>query len=128
MKSINSTAWELVLGILLCGAVMELIGLAFFPDKLSISLGIFIGMATAAAMVFHMNYSIDRVLDMGEGAARKGAVKGYAVRTVGLVMILLVVAVTKKANLLGCIAGIFTLKVAVYLQPVTHRIIRRVRK
>lgn len=128
MKHISSTAWELVLGILLCGAVLEVLVLVFLPEKLSISLGLFIGMITAAAMVFHMNYSIDRILDMGEGAARKGAAKGYAVRTVSVVIILLIVVVTKKANLLSCIAGIFTLKVSVYLQPITHRIIRRVRE
>lgn len=128
MKHISSTAWELVLGILLCGAVLEVLVLIFLPEKLSISLGLFIGMITAAAMVFHMNYSIDRILDMGEGAARKGAAKGYAVRTVSVVIILLIVVVTKKANLLSCIAGIFTLKVSVYLQPITHRIIRRVRE
>lgn len=128
MKHISSTAWELVLGILLCGAVLEVLVLMILPEKLSISLGLFIGMITAIAMVFHMNYSIDRILDMGEGAARKGAAKGYAVRTVSVVIILLIVAVTKKVNLLSCIAGIFTLKVSVYLQPITHRIIRRVRE
>ena len=114
MKHISSTAWELVLGILLCGAVLEVLVLMILPEKLSISLGLFIGMITAIAMVFHMNYSIDRILDMGEGAARKGATKGYAVRTVSVVIILLIVAVTKKVNLLSCIAGIFTLKVSVY--------------
>jgi len=128
MKHINSTVWELVFGILLSGAVLEMLILVFLPDKFSISLGLFIGMATATVMVFHMNYSIERILDMGEGAARKKAAKGYAVRTVGLVIVLLLVAVTKKANLFSCIAGVFTLKVAVYLQPVTYKIIRRVRK
>lgn len=128
MKHINSTVWELVLGILFTGGMLELLILAFLPDKLSLSLGLLIGMITASIMVFHMNYSITKILDMGEGAARKGAVKGYAVRTIGLVVILLVVAITKKANLLSCIAGVFTLKVAVYLQPFTHRIIRRVKE
>lgn len=128
MKRINSTVWELVLGILLAGAVLELLVLAFLPEKGSISLGLLVGMGTAIAMVFHMNYSISKILDMGESAARKGAAKGYAVRTISLVVILLIVAVTKKANLLSCIAGIFTLKVAVYLQPFTHRIIRRVKE
>ena len=128
MKRINSTVWELVLGIALTGIVLELLILLFLPDKLSISLGLLIGMLTASAMVFHMYYSITKILDMGEGAARKGAAKGYAVRTISLVAVLLVVAVTKKANLLSCVAGVFTLKVAVYLQPFTHRIIRRVKE
>ena len=128
MKHINSTVLELVLGIVLTGMVLELLVLIFLPDKLSISLGLLVGIATASAMVFHMYYSITKILDMGEGAARKGAAKGYAVRTIGLVIILLVVAVTKKANLLSCVAGVFTLKVAVYLQPFTHRIIRRVKE
>lgn len=128
MKHINRTVWELVLGILLTGAVLELLALLFLPDKRSVSLGLLVGMATSIAMVFHMNHSISRFLDMGESAARKGAVKGYAVRTISVVVILLIVAVTKKANLLSCVAGIFTLKVAVYLQPFTHRIIRRVKE
>lgn len=128
MKHINSTVWELVIGILFTGVVLEVLLLVFLPNKVSLSLGLLIGIGTAIAMVFHMNYSITRILDMGEGAARKGAVKGYAVRTIGLVMVLLFVVVTKRANLLSCIAGIFTLKVAVYLQPFTHRIIRRVKE
>ncbi len=128
MKHINSTVWELVIGILFTGGILELLLLAFLPDKVSLSLGLWIGILTAVIMVFHMNYSITKILDMGEGAARKGAVKGYAVRTIGLIIVLLTVVVTKKANLLSCIAGIFTLKVAVYLQPFTHRIIRRVKE
>lgn len=128
MKHINSTVWELVLGILFTGIVLEILILLFLPDKISISLGLLVGMVTAIAMVFHMNYSISKCLDMGESAARKGAAKGYAVRTISLVAILLIVAVTKKANLLSCMAGVFTLKVAVYLQPFTHRIIRRVKE
>ena len=128
MKHINSTVWELVMGILFTAGVLEVLLLVFLPDKLSLSLGLLIGMGTAVVMVFHMNYSIAKILDMGEGAARKGAVKGYAVRTIGVVVILLLVVVTKKANILSCIEGIFTLKVAVYLQPFTHRIIRRVKE
>lgn len=128
MKHINSTVWELVIAILFTGGILELLLLAFLPDKVSLSLGLWIGILTAVIMVFHMNYSITKILDMGEGAARKGAVKGYAVRTIGLIIVLLTVVVTKKANLLSCIAGIFTLKVAVYLQPFTHRIIRRVKE
>ena len=81
MKHINSTVWELVIGILFTGGILELLLLAFLPDKVSLSLGLWIGILTAVIMVFHMNYSITKILDMGEGAARKGAVKGYAVRT-----------------------------------------------
>lgn len=128
MKHINSTVWELTLGIWVTAAILELLILLFLPDKLSISLGLLIGMLTAVLMVFHMHHSISRFLGMGESAARKGAIKGYAVRTISLVAILLIVAVTKKANLLSCVAGVFTLKVAVYLQPFTHRIIRRVKE
>jgi len=128
MKQIHSTAWELVLGILFCGVVLEGVALVFLSDKLSVSLGLLIGILTAIAMVLHMNLSINKILEMGEGAARKGAAKGYAFRTMGLIVVLLLVAVTKKANLFSCIAGVFTLKVAVYLQPITHRIIRRVKE
>lgn len=129
MKHINSTAWELILGILLCGVVLEVLILSFLCDADgAISLGLVIGLVTAILMVLHMNYSIDKLLDKEESEARKGAVSGYSVRMVGMIVVLLAVSVTKKVNFLSCVLGIFTLKVAVYLQPFTHRIIRRVRQ
>lgn len=128
MKSISSTAWELVFGVLVCTAVMEIVILGFVPDKTSCSLGLLIGMITAIAMTIHMDLSIEKMVGMGEEDARKGSINGYAVRTVCLIVILLLVALTEQANLLACICGVFTLKVAAYLQPITHRIIRRMRE
>ena len=97
IRNINQTVWELIIGIVLLGMLM------------------------AIGMVFHMNISIEKAMDIGGEHAKGYMLKSYAIRTVVVLAVIVCVGVLKFANLLSLLLGIMTLKVAAYLQPITHR-------
>ena len=109
IRNINQTVWELIIGIVLVNALLEVIGL------------IVLGMLMAIGMVFHMNISIEKAMDIGGEHAKGYMLKSYAIRTVVVLAVIVCVGVLKFANLLSLLLGIMTLKVAAYLQPITHR-------
>lgn len=127
MKKINKTVWELLAGIILCGAVLLLAGILLAPDKLSYTAGLGIGLLVAVFMTFHMYVSIEKAIDAGEGSARTTVISSYAVRTLVMIGSILLVGLFEAGNLIAMVLGIMTLKVAAYLQPITHKFIEGVK-
>ena len=65
ITKINRTLFELETGILIYGAVCQIF--VFLPeDKAKYSLGLWMGVLIAAVSAFHMWWSLDRALDLGE--------------------------------------------------------------
>lgn len=84
ITKINRTLFELETGILIYGAVCQIF--VFLPeDKAKYSLGLWMGVLIAAVSAFHMWWSLDRALDLGERGAggrllvRKKAENGVTV-------------------------------------------------
>ncbi len=121
IRNINQTVWELIIGIVLVNALLEVIGLIFVSQKGAYTIGLVLGMLMAIGMVFHMNISIEKAMDIGGEHAKGYMLKSYAIRTVVVLAVIVCVEVLKFANLLSLLLGIMTLKVAAYLQPITHR-------
>ena len=121
IRNINQTVWELIIGIVLVNALLEVIGLIFVSQKGAYTIGLVLGMLMAIGMVFHMNISIEKAMDIGGEHAKGYMLKSYAIRTVVVLAVIVCVGVLKFANLLSLLLGIMTLKVAAYLQPITHR-------
>ena len=121
IRNINQTVWELIIGIVLVNALLEVIGLIFVSQKGAYTIGLVLGMLMAIGMVFHMNISIEKAMDIGGEHAKGYMLKSYAIRTVVALAVIVCVGVLKFANLLSLLLGIMTLKVAAYLQPITHR-------
>ena len=121
IRNINQTVWELIIGIVLVNALLEVIGLIFVSQKGAYTIGLVLGMLMAIGMVFHMNISIEKAIDIGGEHAKGYMLKSYAIRTVVVLAVIVCVGVLKFANLLSLILGVMTLKVAAYLQPITHR-------
>lgn len=121
MKNINKTVWELLIGIGLCGIILEITGVMLVQDKLYYSAGLGIGIALAVFMTFSIHSSVVKAVDVGEGAAKGKMVTAYAFRTIVLLGVLIAAVVLDIGNILGILFGIMTLKVAAYLQPVTHK-------
>ena len=121
IRNINQTVWELIIGIVLVNALLEVIGLIFVSQKGAYTIGLVLGMLMAICMVFHMNISIEKAMDIGGEHAKGYMLKSYAIRTVVVLAVIVCVGVLKFANLLSLLLGIMTLKVAAYLQPITHR-------
>lgn len=121
IRNINHTVWELIIGIVLVNALLEVIGLIFVSQKGAYTIGLILGMLTAIGMVFHMNMSIEKAMDIGGEHAKGYMLKSYAIRTIVVLIVIVCVGVLKFANLLSLLLGIMTLKVAAYLQPITHK-------
>lgn len=121
IRNINHTVWELIIGIVLVNALLEVIGLIFVSQKGAYTIGLILGMLLAIGMVFHMNMSIEKAMDIGGEHAKGYMLKSYAIRTIVVLIVIVCVGVLKFANLLSLLLGIMTLKVAAYLQPITHR-------
>lgn len=121
MRNINKTVWELLLGILFMGIILEIVGTMIVKDKLYYSIGLGIGILSAVFMTFSIHSSVVQAIDVGESGAKVKMITSYIIRTVLVVAVILVTGVMKLGNIVGLLLGLMTLKVAAYIQPITHK-------
>lgn len=121
LRELNRALLELGLGILFCGMVCQLVGMWFVGHKGLYSVSLWLGILLALLGIWHMYRTLDRALDLGDGAA-KVMVSGSMLRYAVLAIILGVIMVTDVLNPLIVYLGYMTMKVAAYLQPFTHKI------
>lgn len=124
IKKIDDTLLELCIGIILFGVFCQLTAVWFLTDRLGYSIGLWMGILTALGCAVHMWWSIDRYLDYGEGAVRAAA-RDNLIRYGVIIAVVAVVMITKAAQPLAVFLGIMGLKVAAYIRPITHKMIRR---
>lgn len=123
ITEMNRTLFELEVGILIFGVVCELF--VFLPeDKAGYSIGLWVGILTAAISAFHMWRSLDRGLDFEQKAAVSYLSRQNIIRYLFIVLIIAIVAVTEIGNPLSAFLGIMGLKAAAYMQPLTKKISR----
>lgn len=121
MRNINKTVWELLLGVLFLGIILEIVGVMLVRDKLYYSIGLGIGIILAIFMTFSIHSSVVKAIDVGEHGAKAKMITSYVFRTVLVVAVILIMAVTRLGSLAGLLIGMMTLKVAAYIQPITHK-------
>ena len=110
LKKINRTVLEKDLGILLLGVLAQIIGAFIAKDKMMYAGSLWLGILLALAATYHMYRSLDRALDQPEKTAQKMIFRGYILRYVILIFILLVLMKTE------------VMKVTAFLQPLTHKL------
>ena len=125
---IPETLKELFTGILAALFLFQVTIVWLVKDRFSYTLGLWIGGMLAAALAWHMWKTLDQALSMGETGAQKLMRRQSAIRYGLMVVILGILTVTEAANPLAAFLGIMTLKVAAYLQPITHNVIFRLRR
>ncbi len=116
---------DLWAGILLYGVLCEIVGLIFVEDYLFYSIGLIAGIACAIFMATHMAWSLNLAMDMAEGDAVKKMQVHNILRYLIVVVVFFLLLFTKLGNPLVAFLGVMGLKVAAYLQPVTHKFFRR---
>lgn len=122
---INRTLFELEVGILIFGSLCQLF--VFLPqDKLSYSLGLWVGIITAAFAAFHMWWTLDKGLDLEEKSAVGYLGRQNVIRYVVIVAVIVTAAVSEVVNPLSAFLGVMGLKVSAYMQPLTKKISRRI--
>jgi len=127
LRKKNRTLLEMHIGMLFLGLVCQILVFlcdivvrGFDVDCLNYSLSLWFGVVLAMLSALHMYRTLDRSLDQGD-AAVKMILKGYGIRYVLIVLIMLMIIITKILNPLVVFVGYMSLKVTAFIQPITHR-------
>lgn len=124
----NSTLIELLIGIVFVGIIWQCVCLVFFKRHLYNAIGLWVGVFLAIGMAIHMQRSIEDGLDLSGDAGVKHMQKSSVVRMVIACVVMAVVLYKEWGNPLTLLAGVMTLKLAAYLQPLVHRVLQKIRK
>lgn len=118
----NDALKQLVFGILLCGILFWAVFVWFFGSKLYFSAGLWIGIAIAVFMAWHIYYSLDRGLDLPQEDASKYMYRMYAIRMAVVLAAFFLTAWLRLGNMAGVLFGMFSLKLGAYLQPLLQKL------
>ena len=121
LKEMNRALLELDMGILFCGVICQLVGMWPARHKGLYAVALWLGILLALLGTWHIYRTLDRALDLGDGAA-KVMVTGNLLRYAVLCIILGIIMVTNVLNPLIVFLGYMTMKVAAYIQPFTHKL------
>ena len=124
LKRLNDALPELVLGIILYGVVIELAGVWFVTDKLRYSTGLLIGILLAAGMAINMAVVLQDAVDLYGGEHAQGKIIAKSIlRYLIVVIVFFVMMKFELGNLFSAFIGVLGLKVAAYMQPLTHKLV-----
>ena len=123
----NVTLVEMWVGTLLFGALCQISVVWFVKNKAGYSIGLWLGIVAAILTILHLDISLDKALDLGEGGAKKHMVIQNLVRYFVLIIFLVLLMITDFANPLAAFLGLMGVKAGAYLQPSTHRVIGKIR-
>lgn len=124
-KKIDPTLFELCLGIFLYGIIFQVV-LLFFSREISYSLGLWIGVALAAAGAVHMWWSIDKGMEQAAKQAAKTVGTNNLIRYLILVVVMFVLVYTDFANPIFMFCGYMGMKISAYLNPWLHKVSDRI--
>lgn len=126
MKKINQTLFELIVGILVSGVLIQLISMIVMGGfDLTFSASFWVGIATAVLLSAHMYRSIDRALDMAPDDAQKYMRKTYLVRAAIIFMVAGIVCWIDSEDIIAVFLGILCLKFGAFLQPLLHKVMKK---
>ena len=121
-KTDNTVLKDMIITMLLYGIISQIVCLIIPGDHLRMTAGLWIGVAAGVFMVIHMKNSLDEAVLYGEQEAQRYMQKSYAIRY------LVVVVVFIAVSWLTLFAGIMSLKLAAYLQPIMHKLFAKFKK
>ena len=127
MPEEKQTLWELIVGTIVCILVL-MIGNLFAKNHIAYSLGLVLGGLVAIGMSFHMYSSLQKAVLYDRENAEKKVKIGSLIRMVFMVIALaLSVILPQYISFVGVALGILSLKFSAYLQPLTHKVLKKIR-
>ena len=121
----KETLKEMLCGMLVYGAVGQLVIWLFIRGSWQISLGWWLGVLVAMLCGYQMWWSLNKALDLTVEDARK-KMTAYSLMRYGIIIaIMAVVMTTQVVNPLAAVFGVFALKFGAYLQPLMHYLRKR---
>lgn len=124
----NSTLKELLIGIVIVGVLSQIVCLIFLKRHLYHAVGLWTGICISVGMAIHMQRSIEDGLDLLGDAGVKYMKKAYLTRTAVALTLMVVIMYFDWGNPLTILLGVMALKVAVYLQPMVHKVLEKRKK
>lgn len=122
LSNINSALPGLLAGIVLFGAASQLVGVFLVTEKANYSIGLWIGVLVAIFMSFHMAFSLNNAVDMGEKGAQTAVTRQNIIRYLIVVLILGILMITEVGNPIAAFVGVMGLKVSAYLYPIVQKL------
>lgn len=116
----------MIAGIVIWGIFAWLAGIWFVKDKLLFTTGLWIGTFLAAGMAIHMAVVI---ADAADGISGQGKLITMSLLRYGAVVVVFgCVAYFRLGNPIAAFAGVMGLKIAAYLQPITHKLMSKLQR
>lgn len=122
---IPDTVLEMWIGEIFFGIVVLAIGLIFAKAKLNFAIGLVCGVALSIVSIYHMWWAIDRSFNLEEQKAGRFVGAQYGIRYACLIMLVAVLYVTGWGNAFAAFGGYILMKLAAYIQPFIHKVLRR---
>ena len=119
----DRTLLELWAGITATGFVGQVV-VFLVERKAYFTIGWWYGIVLSLFMAWHMWRSLDRGLDLGDGAGQYLS-KANIIRYVIVAAAYIALALLDFGNPIAAFFGILMLKVAAYIQPFTHKIFKK---
>ena len=125
MQDTKQTLYELIIGVVLCG-ILFLIGNIFASNRIAYTLGLLIGCMIAGVMSAHMHHSLEQAMLYDAETAAKKVQKGTLFRFFLMVAALAVALIFPQwVSIIGVALGVLSLKFSAYLQPLTHKVLKK---
>ena len=118
----NKTLRTLVLGILLYGALVEIVLFIVGKRSLYLDTGLWCGIVTAAVCAVHMAWGIEIVIDLPEKASIAYTRKYTVIRYILMCVVLISIGITDIGSPVTLIFGFLGLKAGAYLHPILSKI------
>lgn len=119
---------NLCIGMIGFGIIIQILVFVVSDALLYDSLGLWIGIAIGACMLWHMKRTIEDALDIGEEQAAKHMVKKSIMRTSCVAVAFLILGYIQMGSMLTALIGLLGLKISVYSQPYIYKVRRKLRK
>lgn len=128
-RRLNQALPGLLLGILIYGILVQITGVWFVQDKLRYSSGLWIGIATAMGLAYHIAWVIAETIDYPDAqkAGTRIMAKGIQ-RYVAVVIVFAVTLYFDLGSLVTLFLGVMGLKISAYLQPALQKVLRKTAK
>jgi len=125
MQETKQTLYELITGVAFF-FLLFLAGNIFASNWIAYTLGLLIGCVIAGFMCVHMNRVLQQATLYEEETAAKKVQKGTALRYLVMVTgLLAAIFLPKYISVIGVALGVLSLKFSAYLQPLTHKILKK---
>ena len=119
---------DMIVIMVLFGLVVQLVCLFIPGDRLRMAAGLWIGVATGVGLLVNMRSSLSEALVMDPEGATRYMQKSYAKRYIVVIVSFMAIAYFELANIYTLLIGVMGLKFSAYLQPIMHKLFKKVKK